>query len=508
MLTTTSFYRQLAQGYVRPLSWEFKVSFDKQFDPDIKFFTLDDSVLDGTDILAPSDNNVIAQWDQYEYVDYSNRIITMEWQREEQFPFSVTQAMADVVLNNYDGYFTRDSGSPIDSYLLPQRPLRLLAGFGGSNLPQFVGLSTTSPQVDRMARTASLHAIDFLSYLFSKPLDQTVIMEDYTTDEVLDELFQLFGLSTDQYILDVGFNRIPFVFFEKGKNLGEAIKELMEAELGSLYMDENGIIIFRNRSRISGDPVYSFNGSNIVSYETSDESDIINVVEIKANVRVVQGEQPVYNLMEPLELPGSITTELLVSFEDPVTSLSSLSYFNYVANTEPDNSGTYVTGDITFDTIELFNTAAKLTISNDSGETAYLTVLSLYGTPAIITKNIYLRSQDDDSVEKFEEQVYTIENDYIQSDSAAESVALSLLNYYKEYSSIIDMEVKGTHDLQVGDPISVAVDDIDDTFIITKIVDILDNSKFTQRIRGKIFNIPDFFTLDDSVLDGTEILAP
>lgn len=506
MQTTSSLFNQRAQGYVRPLTWELRVSFDKIFDDDITFFTLDTSILDGVDILAPSDSNIVAQWDKYEYLPYTDRVISLEWQREEMFPYSVNQSIADVTLNNYDNYFTRSSGSPIDSYLLPKRPLRILAGFGGSNLPQFVGLTTTIPLIDRSSRTASVHCIDFLSYLFEKPLDKALIMENYSTDQVLDELFQLFGLAPNQYSLDVGFNIIPFVYFEKGMKLGQAIKDLMEAELGSLYMDELGQIIFRNRLHVSTAPVYTLNSSNIIDYQTSDELEIINVVEIKADVRIVQSIQPVYTLMESIEISASGTTEVFFNFDDPVTTLGTIE--DYLANTLADGEGLDVTSSITVSSVELFNTAVKVTFANSTGNQAFITSLTIFGTPAKAARKIYLRTQDDSSVQQFEEQVYPIENNFIQSDSAAQSVALSLLNYYKDYANTIELEVKGNYALQIGDTIDVSVDDIADEYVITKIVNILKEGQFTQRLTAKIFNIPDFFTLDVSVLDGTDVLAP
>lgn len=506
MQTTTSLYNQLAQGHVRPLSWQLRVSFDKALDDTIDLFTLDTSVLDGVDVLAPSDTNVVVQWDKYIYENYTDRVISMEWQREELFPYSVNQSMADITLNNYDGYFTRNSGSPVEDYLVPKRPIRILAGFGNSNLPQFVGMTTTAPLINKSDRTAEIHCVDFLSYLFERPLDQTLIMQDYTTDDVLNELLLSFGLTSDQFVLDIGYNRIPFVYFEKGKKFGEAVKELMEAELGSLYMDELGIIRFRNRLHLSDTPVYTFNDSNIIDYETSEESKIINVVEITAEVRVVQPVQTVYTLSSAFKIPAAGTTEVFFNFDDPVTSLSTID--TYLANSLEDGSGSDVTASVTVTDVDLFNTAVKVTFANTTGEIAYLTTLTIFGTPAKITRNIYLRTQDDDSVEAFEEQVYTINNNFIQSDSAADSVALSLLNYYKDYGSIIELTVKGNYALQQGDTITIEVDDITGDYTITKIINILSDGKFTQRLTARIFNTADYFTLDSSLIEGSDVLAP
>src|SRR5690606_40680319 len=67
--------------------------------------------------------------------------------------------ISDFTLNNYDKYFTPHSTSPIEEYILPKRPVRLLQGFDGENLQQFVGLTQGMPEVDEMSATASFTEI-------------------------------------------------------------------------------------------------------------------------------------------------------------------------------------------------------------------------------------------------------------------------------------------------------------------------------------------------------------
>lgn len=515
MQAVSDHFMNLAEGGLRPLNWQLRISFDKTFDDDIDFFTISSdaspmSLLDGIDVLAPSDNNVVQEWDKYDYADYTDRVMQMEWSREEDIPFSVSQAMADVTLNNYDSYFTRGS-SPLDPNVLPRRPIRLLSGFKDVAIPQFVGLTETVPQVDKAARTASVHCIDFLSFLFDKPLDQTVMLQNVRTDEALDYLFQLFGLLPSQYVLDEGFNQIKFVYWEKGKKLGEAIKDLMQAEMGSLYMDELGIIRFRNRIKPTTASVMSFDSSNIIDYQLSDETKIINVVEINANVREVQSMQPVYTLSEPIQLLAGQTKDEFFNLDDPITSLGDITL---LANSQIDGEGTDLSANVSVDDVDAFATAVKITFTN-SGANAYITDLEIQGTPAkAVGDPLYVRFEDTTSVDDFEEQILTIDNDFIQSQDAANSLGLTILNYYKDYANTIELDVKGNPALQLGDNVDVDADEISDTYTITKITNILESpGKYAQRIVGKIFNIPDFFILssDDtamSILNGEAVLSP
>src|SRR6187402_2358487 len=129
MQTVSPAFHAMAQNSVIPIDWQFNVSFEKNFDDAVTFFTLGVSELNGLDVLGPSDDNPIQEWDKYEYLPYGDRVITLEWDRTLDFPYSVQAAIADVVLNNYDDYFTPRSTSPIEEYILPKRPMRIYTGF-------------------------------------------------------------------------------------------------------------------------------------------------------------------------------------------------------------------------------------------------------------------------------------------------------------------------------------------------------------------------------------------
>jgi hypothetical protein len=511
MLSRSTSFDTIANGQLRPLSWSTRFSFDKSFDPTLDFFILDQSVLNGDDILAPSDNNVIQEWDKYAYSDYSNRIISMEWQREEDFPYSVSMAMADVTFNNTDDYFTPNGGSPIDSYIIPKRPLRLLSGFNGELLPSFVGLTEKMPVIEESSKQASFHATDFLAFLFNKPLNQTVIYEDLRTDEVIEELLQLAGLTTGQYILETGFNKIPFIWFPIGTTYGDAFRKIMQAEMGSLYMDEMGIIRFVNKNSRSTTPVYYFDKSNTHDIKVSSDDEIINVVQIKANVREVQTIQPIFNLdddgtsQEQL-VPAGGSVELFYSFENPVTTVADIDF--YTANSNQDGTGIDLTSDISITDVDIFDVAIKVTWTNTSTTNAFITGLTIFGTPAPVVRTIDYRDQDNTSVDKYEEKILTIENDFIQTQSAAERMASILLYYYSEYGGVVEIKVKGNPALQIGDCITVNDGNTSDNYIISKITNSLQAASFSQSLTAKIQRARTFFILDQSVLDGTDVLSP
>jgi hypothetical protein len=82
MQTVSTRFNNFAEGQVRPLSWAFRMSLDKGFDDTISVFTLDQSVLNGDDVLAPGDDNPLQIWDYYQYQNFTDRVISIDWVRE------------------------------------------------------------------------------------------------------------------------------------------------------------------------------------------------------------------------------------------------------------------------------------------------------------------------------------------------------------------------------------------------------------------------------------------
>lgn len=505
MQVTSSRFTEYAEGETAPNVGKFKASFDKTLDPSITFFTLNQSVLNGPDVLRYTGDNPITEWDKFNYLDYTDRLISMEWQQEFSFLSSITAAMADIKLVNTDDYFTRGSGSPLDANLLPRRPIRLLAGFGSETIPQFVGLTEKIPQVDRRADTASLHAQDFLSYMFTKKLDRTVMYLDMRIDQILEELFGIFGVLPDQMQLDEALTTVPFAFFEKDQSFGNVAAELMKAEMGSLYMNEAGIIVFKNRTRQTGDSVMTFNEYNVIDYTNSDEQAIINKVTVKAEVREVQPREVIFDLSEAIEIAAGDTVSKFFSLQDPATTADDIEF--YTANTQADGQGTDVTSDLTVVDQTLFSDAILVEMENTGASTLFVTDMLVYGTPAKVVRNVDVTEFNQDSIDEFEEQTYTVESRYIQNYNTAQSIALSILRRFKDYGNTITMQVKSNPALQIGDKITVQLDGINDEFIIRKLQQQLEGGLLRQTVTAQKYDIPSFFTLNVSVLNGPDVLA-
>lgn len=502
---------------MRPLSWRALFSFPKAFEADVDFFTIGVSTIGGLDIIK-GDGDVIQEWDKYQYDDYSYRVMGIEVTRQEEAVNSVALAMADVTLENHDNYFTPDAGSAIADFILPYRPAKLYLGFGREDIPVFTGLTEKMPTVNDKSKQASFHLIDFMYSLFNRPLDQTIILQDVRTDEALETLMDAAGILPTQFDFDVGFNIINFVYFEKGTKFGDAVRELMEAEMGRFYMDEAGVIRFKNRQNYSSTPVWYFDRSNVLDIKTKTQDDIINVVEINANVREVQALQKYWELQSAVLIPAGASVDIWADFNDPVTDVDdpvqvgSASTSSFTASTaESLENGTIVTSNITVDTTQ-FAKSFLMTFTNSNPFDVYINVMELWATPAKIVKTIYVREQDDASVAEYDERVLTIDNDFINNEGDAYSKAHIILDDWAQYGGIAELTVKGNPALQIGDTVGSTIIGYAGNYVISKIVNkfILTGNgvQFTQVLTLKKREFRTFFTIGISTIGGLDVIAP
>lgn len=516
MQSVSTKFETRANGTMRPIGWRALMSFPKAYLDSVDFFTIGVSTIGGTDIIK-GDGDVIQEWDKYQYDDYSYRIMQMEITRQEEAVNSVALAMADIKLENHDNYFTPNAGSVIENFILPYRPSKLYMGFGSEAVPLFVGLTDKMPTIDEKAKTASFHLIDFMYSLFNRPLDQTIILENVRTDEALEELMDVAGILPTQFDFDIGFNIIDFVYFEKGTKFGDAVKELMEAEMGRFYMNEVGVIRFKNRQNYESTPVAYFDKSNVLDIKTKTQDDIVNVVEIKAMVRQVQAKQKYWELQGAFAIPANSSVQLWADFDDPVTTVDDPAYIAgattslYTTNTLEDGSGSAVPSNILVSTTK-FAKSFLMEFTNNNAFTVFITTLELFATPAKIVKEIYVREQDDASVAEYDERPLVIENNFINNEGDAFSKAKIILDDWSQYGGISELTVKGNPALQLGDAVGCTIPGYEGTYVLTKIINKLlitgNGVQFLQTLTVKKREFQTYFTIGVSTIGGTDVIAP
>lgn len=470
MLASASGFTAEERDNVRSIAHNLLVSWKKESNLGSRTFTIGVSSIEGNDLIG-IDPGAIGSPSNYNYFDESDYVMSMSWERSLKTPIGgLSKAMGEATLNNTNGRFTpryMGGDSELFTSMVNRRPFIINAGFnyGGidQTLPQFAGVTTRPPVVDMRSRRASIQGSDYIDYFQNRIVDKTTMFTSQTTDVVIESLLSQLGMSTAQYELDPGINVVPFGLFEKGTRFADIIDELVEAENGQFYQDENGRFIFANRQHWQSSPHNSVTKvlytAQVLSSIALGQDQLINVVEVKAPLKKKQPEQPVLSLdnADFLLVPKNGDLEYFFEFNDPVLQLthptsSGKSYF--LANSKPDGTGTNLTSSISIINKGTFAKVVKYKFTNSSAIPAYITKFVLSGRTVRDTGAIYHRAVDSSSITAYEERPYIVENPYIQDPTWAESLAQMLLDDYSEPGKVQQVTVRAMPDLQLGDLIS------------------------------------------------------
>lgn len=454
-------------------------------------------------------------WDKYAYTDYSDRLLSLEWSREEVEYSSVAMASADFVFDNHDDFFTPNGDSPIVTQLLDNRPVKIYAGFGTELLQEFVGLTDGLPKIDDERKTATFHVIDFMSMLMRRSLDESTVFVNQRTDQILRTLLNNEGLLDAQISLSIGLNIVRYAYSMKGQILGDILYKLMEAEGGRFFMSESGVLTFKNRQDYSSIPVQYFSPNEIVDSIPVKSNEILNVVQIKGLIREVQPKQPYGQLSSITAIPANGIVDVWINFDSPVTSaddpvfvdLAQTSYF--VTNTGSDGLGVPINTNVNV-TTELFDTSMVLHFSNTNAFYVYVTNVVIFATPAFEKQNFYVRSEDEDSVLRNGERILDINNDFFGSDSEAASKAAIILRTFATIGDIRRFQVKANPALQLGDPVRIDLFGINQTQRIIKISSKISPKGVYLQIltTAKLLGVDNYFTIGLSAIGGADLVAP
>lgn len=449
---------------VRTVAHNLLVSWKKEFDSTIRIFTIGVSTIGGADIIG-ANPGAVGSPGNYRYFDESANVTQLGWERALNIPLGgLVKGAADITLDNTSKRYTPDfmgGESELFTAMLPRRPFIINGGFKVSGIdetiPQFSGITSGRPKVYDSQAEVVLQGFDYIDFFHNKYMDQTVMFTSQTTDQLLTRLFQdQAGMNTAQYEFDTGLNTIPFGYFEKGEKLADVAHEIVAAENGHLFQDESGVVRFWNRQHWSLPPYTSVQRvlatSQVINAEMPNQSNLINVVEVKSKRYQKQPNQQIFKLAGTLEILANSEAEIFVNFDNPVLELDTPEF--YVANTEQDETGTDITGSVAVKSVDTFTNAAKIVFINNNASDGYITQLSLYGRVAKPTTDIYVRSKDDSSLTAYEEQPLVIENKYIQDSSWAASLAQIILNQYSDPDRLQILTIRAIPELQIGDLIS------------------------------------------------------
>jgi hypothetical protein len=529
MLSVASAFTAEEKDSTRKIVASSRVAWKKSLLTSIRRFTIGVSTIGGTDVIASSGGTNSDFWN-YQYQDESAYLMSLSYERSLQMPAGgINKGLAEVEFDNTSGRYTpRYMGGSSELYTAvqkPRRPLVLNAGFNFNGvdqmIPQFVGLTSKVPEVSAREKRTKIQAEDFVGFLQNRYVDNTTMFTAQRTDQVIENILQRLGYGTAQYNLDYGINNIPFGIYEQGTRYIDIIQKLVQAENGQFYQDEEGILRFENRQHWDSAPYTQvqkvITTSMVLEAKMPDDSHIINVVEVVGSPREKQATQRVFQGsgfagVSAIQIPAGGTKEQWVSYDDPMlqittptpaTTSGDFSYF--AANAASDGTGADLTASVYVKSIENFARASKIVFGNTSASIAFITKLDIWGRPARRSGDIYARNERGASVTAYEERPYKLENEYIQSNSWAESYTNMILRDFAFPENIQDITIRAIPELQLGDLISWQGRYWRIFGIKSKIapsVGFVQDLKLLQR------TITSYFRIGISTIGGSDLIAP
>lgn len=419
----------------------------------------------------------------------------------------------------------------IGNYLLPRRPTRIQIQMedpthaSGSTMPIITGvIKNIRPNLKN--DITNVYMQDFseeLKTIYPSTVSSGLNMfQNYKVDDLIRELGYLAGLKDENMNLEVATTKIPFMWFQEG-SAWYYMQNLAEAEHGRVFVDRDGNLNFWNRNHIAVASGSQFTMTmedyiSNIEYEVNDNK-VYNSVVVKAKPREVQPLQAVWTLEAPAELKSGVQTEVWAEITDqdgvglPCTSIveptSTGNTSRYKANSSSDGGGTDKTSLVSLSSLYNFGTSVRMNFYNGDPSPVYITQLVLYGTPAKIKSDIEVLAEDEDSIKIYGKQQLVIENDLIQSEAMAKSIASYKLDIYKDPINTVKIENVGIPYLEVGDKITVE-DNYDGRFTDYTIIghrwQLLGNDDFIQNLDLQKIEPIILFTLDVSQLDSSDKL--
>ena len=466
-----------------------------------------------------------------DYLNVKNSVLSISTSRSIEFPYTIQTATCDISLDNSHHQYSHSADNEgLGRYILPNRPVKVGLGFTNAEVVRhFNGNTDGMPSYQgENEEQVTFTAYDKLADIGDRHLPNMIMARDSRTDEVIYQILTDLGIPESQFVLERGTNIIPFVYFDADKSVGNALKELVQAENGSLWQDEEGIIRFeaRDTNAFDKDVAMVLDSTNIKSVQPSRTDSLVNQVNIVADVRQIEQLQPVFTAdnasgyssqseADNYRVASNGSTTIWLSFEDPVWSAiaptlnagSQTSSFSVV-----NLSGQAVNSGVTA-ICTLFATSYKITFANTNAFPVSISSISIWGEPAKLVggQAVEYMAVDDESVEKY--GTYPLEitdNKCFGSVENIKRYAIDVLQKYADYNAVVKVTAKADPALQIGDIVQLAVGKFNGRYQVKGIETTLDNGGLTTTLTLNLSVTGDKtpFILNKSKLDSSnEVLG-
>lgn len=531
MQVVSSGFEDIVQSSVKTARPGCLISWKKNTASSFKFFTLDQSYLDGPDKLKGS-GSTVTFFDKYDYQDETAYVKNFRITKKiSNRPWGVIMATAEIELNNTSKRFMPGFDPDIGAFTdLPERPVKLSIGYNGEFIKLFTGYALR-PKHQLVKRLTTITAFDAMTYLSTVKSNLGVFVNT-PMNEIIEALLIEQGFGLSQFNIEPSLQQPIGYFMPKDRYVTDLFAEMCEAEGYIMHADEDGIIQGWNRLHMLGDrtAVWTFTYSNMADVQWS-SAPIINSAEATAKPLKPAAWNKLWELSDASDqtlVPAGGSLDIFADFrddlgvfpaidvEDPVYVSSAEGGSSYSTNTAIDGDADTGSAYITLSSTYNFGNKYRMTFSNSGAVPVYITKIQLFGQAAKVTAIKGSTQEVAASIEKYGlnpdngGKVYPIENNLIQDTASANSMAWMLVNIFSNPHARLDIDNFVVPHMQFGDPVSVVILDTGET----KYCNVLGLELFfgvganlTQKLYAEEREQHTYFRLDQSYLDGSDGLA-
>lgn len=310
------------------------------------------------------------------------------------------------------------------------------------------------PEDDVYAQTTGR---DRLELLRKSTYSTSQVQQNKTLYDLAVAVLEDAGLKPEEYWVDPELQQytIPYAYFDPQSHR-EALRKIAEACLGQVYCDRNGII------RIEG-PSFLQSQTEPVATITQDDyfrkdnpvkwSEIANYVEVETQPLRPDIAQEVYRSNEPIPITAGQTKTITAYYNHTPCIEATATLENAVSGAQITKTTYYAWG-------------ANITVSSSNMGTYELVINA---KPLKVLNKEKAIAKDEESILDNGMLKYTFPaNPLVQTREVAQTIADTLLAYFKNPRRDVEIEWRGNPALLLGDRTSVVDKDETNEYFVTR----------------------------------------
>jgi hypothetical protein len=331
-------------------------------------------------------------WDDdgiYDYFNDANRMIGLRIERGRNYLLSsggdrfepVGVGRASIILSNHDDRFNPyNAASPLYPDVAPGRFIRVRVREGANINTLFTGIiQNITPSGYGADPTVTIEAEDGLRWLQDTPATTGVYQNIYADTAIAAILADVQWPAIWGSSVQGGADVLDY-WWARDRKAFEELVALADSELGRVWVDAAGALVFRNRQ---DDPasVLSIDQAQVEKTLSLSQPWEIqrNICRVTSNPIAASVLSDIWTNSGVLAIGAGETVELFAGFSGAAVGvITPAATTDYLAFRNSDGTGTNETASIAI-AAEIFSESVGLTITNGAARVVYLTLLKVRG---------------------------------------------------------------------------------------------------------------------------------